>query len=99
MALTAVLRPHRGFGCCTLEGSGSGVVDGSLFIATPIVCGGVVWSLFCCAVFSVLSRFAFISLRNTTLVPLLLLSFSCHVSVPRGAVCDYGISLIYQIAS
>ena len=41
MALTAVLRPHRGFGCCTFEGSGSGVVDGSLFIATPIVCGGL----------------------------------------------------------
>ena len=46
MALTAVIRPHRGFGCCTLEGSGSGVVDGSLFNGTPIVflffvfCGG-----------------------------------------------------------
>ena len=65
----------------------------------PLFVGGVVWSLFCCAVLSVLSRFAFTSLRKTTLVPLLLLSFCCHVSVPRGAVCDYGISLIYQRAS
>ena len=35
-------KPPSGLGCCTLYGGGS-VVDDSLFIVAPIVCGGYVF--------------------------------------------------------
>ena len=60
VALVAVLR----------QCSGSVVVH-SLFIIASFVCGGGVWSLFCCAVFSALSRFVVISLRKRELLALL----------------------------
>ena len=50
--------------------SGSVAVH-SLFIVASFVCGGGVWSLFCCAVFRVLSRFVVISLRKRVLLALL----------------------------
>ena len=48
------------------------VVVDSLFIVAPIVLWeGYVWSLFCCAVLSVLFSFAIISLRMRELIALL----------------------------
>ena len=64
VALVAVLR----------QCSDSGVVH-SLFIVASFVCGGGVWSLFCCAVFSVLSRFVVILLRKREMLALLLNAF------------------------
>ena len=61
MALVPVLR----------QCSGSVVGVHSLFIVASFVCGGGVWSMFCCAVFSVLSRFVAISLRKRELLALL----------------------------
>ena len=60
MALVDVLRQCSGF-----------VVVHSLFVVASFVCGGGAWSLFCCAVFSVLSRFVVISLRKRELLALL----------------------------
>ena len=53
-------------------GDGSVIVDSLFFFVAQIVNWGFVcWSLFCCAVFSVLFSFAIISLGKRKLVILL----------------------------
>ena len=64
------IQASRWLGLLSVIRVGSVVVD-SLFIVAPIVCEGCVWSLFCCAVLSILSSFSIISLRKRELVALL----------------------------
>ena len=66
--ITIHLSPQSGFSCCPFKGGGSIVVD-SLYIVTPIDCGGSVFGpFFCYTVLSVLSSFAVILMRKSTLM-------------------------------
>ena len=66
------IRAFGVFDSCLLQGGGS-VIDSSVFVIAPSICGGCVWFLFCCAVSIFLSSFAIDFLHC--------LSSGCHVAV------------------